>query len=200
MTLLAVSKRQPEARVAEVIAAGQRDLGENLVQAWVARSRACAEARWHLIGPVQSKKAKLVWTHRPALLHTVDREKLVDALERRQGLEPGEGIAALVEVNVDDEPQKAGVRPSALDALADRVAASSALDLRGLMCIPRRPASGQPPRAAFARLRTLAEGVADRLPPRYELSMGMSGDFEAAIAEGATIVRLGTAIFGPRDA
>jgi len=192
--LIAVSKRHSDTKVDAVIASGHLHFGENLVQPWAERVQQYPSAHWHLIGPVQSKKAKQVWQHRPVLLHTVDRDKLVTALERRQELEPGAPLPCLIEVNVEAEPQKAGVFPDALDALVDRVTASPALELRGLMCIPRPEPSGAP----FARLRELAESVGDRLPERYELSMGMSGDFELAIQEGATLVRVGTAIFGAR--
>lgn len=199
ITLLAVSKRQPDELVAALIAAGHEALGENLVQPWAERSTQFAQAQWHLIGPVQSKKAAAVWRGRPALLHTVDRPKLVEALDRRHELEPAAPIAVLIQVNVDAEPQKAGVSLEGLDAMVDRVTASPAMTLRGLMCIPRPMAEGGPPLAAFAALRTAAERVSGRLPSRYHLSMGMSSDFEAAIAEGATIVRVGTALFGRRD-
>ena len=194
VTLIAVSKRQPDEAVAAAVQAGQRDFAENLVQPWVARSEGFPGARWHLIGPVQTNKARLVWTYRPTLLHTLDRERLIEALERRQQLQPGPPLPGLVEVNLDGEAQKAGVSPGLLDAFVDRVVASPVVELRGLMCIPKPGPEGAP----FARLRQLAEEVSDRLPPSYELSMGMSGDFERAIAQGATMVRVGTAIFGAR--
>ena len=103
----------------------------------------------------------------------------------------------LLQVNIDQEPQKAGCPPDALDALADHVSASTALRLRGVMCIPR-PVPESPPRAAFSRTRELLDAVRDRVQGEPILSMGMSGDFEAAIEEGSTLVRIGTALFGPR--
>lgn len=199
--LLAVSKEQPLEAVSALYDAGVRDFGENRVQAFVERSAALAarEIRWHLIGPVQSRKARLLTTHRPFLLHTLDRDTLVDALDKR--LDPGAPpLPCLIELNVDREPQKAGVLPEALDALADRVAASPALALRGLMAIPaQRPRDVV--RAAFARVREAADTVSDRVVGGAPiLSMGMSGDFEDAIACGSTLVRVGTALFGPRPA
>ncbi len=199
VTLVAVSKRQPDEAVMQAYRAGQRDFGENLVQAWRARLSAlepeAAEARWHLIGGLQTNKARLVAAGLPALVHTVDRPSLVEALERRlAGLAP---LPVLLQVNVDEEPQKAGAAPQAVDELADRLAASSSLTLRGLMCIPR-PCPDGPPRAAFERTRDLLTQVADRVTGEPVLSMGMSADYAAAIAEGSTLVRVGTAIFGPR--
>ena len=200
VTLVAVSKRQPDSAVLAAYRAGQRDFGENLVQAWRGRLDALGavtpEARWHLIGALQSNKAKLVAAGRPALLHTVDRASLVDALERRLGATPP--LAVLLEVNVDGEPQKAGVLPDELDALADRVARSAALSLRGLMCIPKPQPVGAP-RAAFARTRELLRDIADRISGEPVLSMGMSADYADAIAEGSTLVRVGTAVFGARQ-
>jgi pyridoxal phosphate enzyme (YggS family) len=196
--LVAVSKRQPEALVSELAELGHRDFGENQVQAWQGRLALDLPAgiRWHLIGPLQTNKAKFVARTPPALLHTLDRAPLVDALERRlQGPAP---LDTLLQVNVDREAQKSGCLPEDLDALVDRVAQSSRLRLRGLMAIPRHPSGGEA-RAAFAALRELLDGVRDRVVDTPILSMGMSGDFEAAIAEGSTLVRVGRAIFGQRD-
>ncbi len=201
VTLIAVSKRQPDEAVRSLAALGQVDFGENLVQALCARLDSLGDlrppARWHLIGPVQSNKVKLLAAQPPALLHTVDRERLVEMLGAR--LEAGVTQDVLIQINVDQEPQKAGVLPGALDALADRVAASPRLRLRGVMCIPRPLPSGAAPEEAFARTWSLAQMVADRTPDgRPLLSMGMSADFAAAVAHGATHVRVGTALFGAR--
>jgi len=200
VTLVAVSKRQPEALVRRLAARGQRDFGENIVQAWRERIEALADLpslRWHLIGPVQTNKAKYVARTPPALLHTIDRTSLVAALDKH--LDPAAPLPALVQVNVDREPQKSGCLPEALDALVDAVCAAPGLSFRGLMCIPRFADDAEETRPAFATLRALGERVRDRVPDRrVELSMGMSGDFEVAIAEGATLVRVGTALFGER--
>ncbi|MGM0578204.1 MAG: YggS family pyridoxal phosphate-dependent enzyme [Myxococcota bacterium] len=197
VTLLAVSKRHPDEKVRALADLGQRDFAENLVQAWRRRRERMADVdvRWHLVGPIQSNKAKYVARDLPHLVHTIDRDSVVDALDRR--IEAGRSLDVLVQVNIDEEPQKAGCDPADLDALADRVAASEALRLRGLMCIPRPPEEGTP-REAFARTRGLLEGTADRLEGPPILSMGMSADFEDAILEGSTLVRVGTALFGPR--
>jgi len=200
VTLVAVSKRQPEALVRELAARGQRDFGENLVQAWQARQAAFADQpalRWHLIGPVQTNKAKYVARTPPAMLHTVDRPALVEALARH--LDAAAPLPVLLQVNIDDEAQKSRCSPGDLDALADLVCNAQELSLRGLMCIPRYSDDPEETRPAFVALRELGERVRDRVAGgRVELSMGMSTDFEVAIAEGATLVRVGTAIFGER--
>lgn len=202
VTLVAVSKEHPDAAVRAFHALGVRDFGENKVQAWKARLGTCADLagiRWHVIGPLQTNKAKDVARGQPTLVHTIDRPELADALSLRA--DPAAPIACLVQVNLDGEPQKAGVAPAALDALVDHVAGLPGLGLRGLMAIPRplEDAGEAATRAAFAALRVLSERIADRIaggPP--VLSMGMSDDFVLAIAEGATLVRVGTALFGAR--
>lgn len=203
VTLVAVSKRHTDEAVRAVAALGQVDFGENLVQAFEARNVTLQDLglSWHLIGPVQTNKARHIAACRPALLHTVDRTALVEALTRR--LEPAETSApldVLIQVDIDREAQKSGCAPEDVDGLADLICAGGALRLRGLMCIPR-PASVASPRAAFARTRALLEGLADRIDRAFGppvLSMGMSDDFADAIAEGSTLVRVGTAIFGAR--
>lgn len=184
--LVAVSKTVDVARIRAAYAAGLRDFGENRAQELLAkRPELPADCRWHMIGPVQTNKVRALAGH-VALWHTVDRDALVDALARRVP-----GAAVLVEVNVGDEPQKAGCARDALDALLDR-ARGVGLTVEGLMCVP--PAAADP-RPHFAWLQAAATrlGLA-------ELSMGMSGDYESAVAEGATIVRIGTAVFGSRPA
>ncbi|PIE20240.1 MAG: YggS family pyridoxal phosphate-dependent enzyme [Proteobacteria bacterium] len=199
VTLVAVSKRQPLEALEALYDLGLRDFGESWIQAWRERVDALGGGRglrWHLIGPVQTNKAKYIAKAPPALLHTVDRPALVGALAKR--LDPACPLPCLLQVNIDREPQKAGALPEELDALADLVAATPALTLRGVMCIPRA-APPEASRPAFARTRALAEAVGDRIeggPPA--ISMGMSGDFDVAIEEGATLVRVGTALFGPR--
>jgi pyridoxal phosphate enzyme (YggS family) len=202
VTLLAVSKTFPAAAVRAAHAAGQRAFGENYVQEGLAKIAELADLRagleWHLIGPLQSNKTRPVaeafdW------VHSVDRLKIAERLaeQRPAGLAP---LNLCLQVNVSGEPSKSGVAPAEAAALARAVAALPAerVRLRGLMSIPE-PAAGvdaqrAPHRALAALCRALnAEGLA-----LDTLSMGMSADLEAAIAEGATLVRVGTAIFGTR--
>ncbi len=197
--LLAVSKEQPAASVAALNRLGLSDFGENRVQALHQR---CLELHmlqglsWHLIGPIQTNKARDINRLAPAMLHTIDRPALVDALAQRW--EHPAPLPVLIQVNIDAEPQKAGCLPDALDALADCVTASRKLVLKGLMAIPA-PLGETSLRHAFARMRALSDVIADRVDGPVELSMGMSDDFAWAIAEGATIVRIGTALFGARQ-
>lgn len=193
--LVGVSKRQPIDTLREAHAAGLQDFGENYAQELREKSEALLDVRWHFIGPLQSNKVKLVaGTH---LVHSVDRAKLLGKLESL-------GVAqdVLVQVNVAAEPQKAGVAPDELPALLDRFADLDHVRCRGLMLIPPQGAP-EATRPHFAALRTLRDDLAQTARPHVELehlSMGMSADFEVAIEEGATLVRVGTAIFGPRPA
>jgi hypothetical protein len=202
VTLVAVSKGQSADAVRAAYEAGQRDFGENYAQEWRekadALARACPELRWHFVGRVQTNKAKYL-AGRVALVHTVDRVELARELGKRASA-AGVRVAGLVEVNVGGEAQKAGVTPDALDALLGACAGLDALDLRGLMCIPPEGTPDET-RPHFRRLRELLAAANASRPPRLaltELSMGMSADYEAAVEEGATLVRVGTAIFGPR--
>ncbi|HYQ82028.1 MAG TPA: YggS family pyridoxal phosphate-dependent enzyme [Anaeromyxobacteraceae bacterium] len=191
VTLLAVSKAQPAQAVREAYAAGQRHFGENYVQEWREKAEALADLpdlAWHFVGSLQTNKVKYL-VGRVALVHTVDRLELAREISRRSA-QRGAVTAVLLEVNVAGEASKAGCAPAEVPALAAAVQALPGLELRGLMCIP--PAEGDP-RPHFSALRALR----DRLG-LAELSMGMSGDYPAAIEEGATIVRVGTAIFGER--
>jgi len=206
VTLVAVSKEQPDEAIEAFHALGVRDFGENKVQALDGRvgSGAWPEARWHLIGPLQTNKAKDVARLRPTLLHTVDRPDLVTALDKR--LAGGPPLACLVQVDIDREPQKAGVLPEALEPLLDVIGRTPTLTCRGLMAIPRPLEAGDREseralRASFDAMRALAERHAARFsdPGAVVLSMGMSDDFPIAIAHGATLVRVGTALFGPRQ-
>ncbi|MSS27182.1 YggS family pyridoxal phosphate-dependent enzyme [Desulfovibrio sp. PG-178-WT-4] len=204
VTLIAVSKLHPAVDVAEVARAGQLDFGENYVQEALqkredlAGESACRNLRWHMIGHVQSRKAAQV-AGAFALIHTLDSHKLADGLERRLAvLEARQPV--LMEVNVAAEPQKSGLMAEDLPSLADHILEKCPhLELRGLMCLPPVFDAGEAARPHFARLSALREELRDRLGlPLPELSMGMSGDFAAAVAEGATMVRIGTDIFGPR--
>jgi pyridoxal phosphate enzyme (YggS family) len=194
--LIAVSKTKPLDLIRAALDAGQRDFGENYAQelrdkhdelAALAPER---RAVFHFIGALQTNKAKYV-VGRASLVHTVDRAALAQELARRAAAQ-GLVQRILLEVNLAAEPQKGGVLPDALASLLAEVRALPALSLQGLMCIP--PA-GQESRPHFARLRALR----DEHGAGPELSMGMSEDFEAAIEEGATLVRVGTAIFGARS-
>ena len=191
--LVAVSKAQPAEAVREAYAAGQRHFGENYVQEWRQKAEALADLgdlAWHFVGSLQTNKVKYL-VGRVALVHTVDRLDLAGEISSRSG-QRGSATRVLVEVNVAGEAGKAGCAPAEVPALVEAVRALPGLELRGLMCIP--PAEGDP-RLHFRTLRALRDrlGLAD-------LSMGMSGDYPAAIEEGATLVRVGTAIFGERPA
>jgi len=200
VTLLAVSKTQRPEAVREALDGGQRRFGENYVQEALDKIAALADRRaeleWHLIGPLQSNKTRAVaeafdW------VHTIDRLKLAERLsaQRPEGLPP---LQVCLQVNISGEASKSGVAPADLPALAHAVAALPRLQLRGLMAIPEPAgdlaAQRRPHRALRERLEALrAEGLA-----LDTLSMGMSADLEAAVLEGTTIVRVGTAIFGAR--
>jgi pyridoxal phosphate enzyme (YggS family) len=191
VTLVAVSKTQPPDAIREAYAAGQRDFGENYAQEWRAKAEQLGDLPdlvWHFIGSLQTNKAKYL-AGAVRWVHTVDRLELARELSKRCAAR-GAALRVLLEVNVAREPQKAGCAPEEAARLADEVRRLPALELRGLMCIP--PAEGDP-RPHFAALRELARTLA--LP---DLSMGMSADWREAIAEGSTIVRIGTAIFGAR--
>jgi PLP dependent protein len=191
VTLVAVSKTQPPAAIREAYAAGQRDFGENYAQEWREKADALADLadlRWHFVGGLQTNKAKYL-AGRVAYVHTLDREELARELSRRLAAR-GASVRAFLEVNVAGEAAKAGCAPAGAPRLAEAVRALPGIELVGLMCIP--PAEGDP-RPHFRTLRELR----DRLGVR-ELSMGMSGDVDAAVEEGATFVRIGTAIFGAR--
>jgi PLP dependent protein len=193
VTLVAVSKTQPPEAIRAAYAAGQRDFGENYAQEWRAKADALADLGdlvWHFIGGLQTNKVKLV-AGRVRWVHTVDRASLAEELSRRSAA-TGATTRVLLEVNVAGEASKAGCAPADVPRLAEQVSRLPGLALRGLMCIP--PAEGDP-RPHFAALRALRDGLGLALP---DLSMGMSGDYRIAIEEGATLVRVGTAIFGAR--
>jgi len=190
--LIAVSKTVEIERIRLAVAAGVKALGENRVQE--AKEKVAALGRpvpWHLIGSLQTNKARdavrlFDW------IHSVDREELARELDRRAH-QRERSLKVLVQVNVGEEPQKGGVQPSELKSLLDAMTGLRNLDVRGLMCIPPAAETAEASRPWFKRLRELRDAAG-----LEHCSMGMSGDFEVAIEEGATMVRVGTAIFGPR--
>lgn len=196
--LLAVSKTRPAEAVRVLAGAGQRAFGENYVQEGVAKARELAGLglEWHLIGHLQSNKCREAAEHFD-WVQSLDRLKLVDALDkaRPEGRPP---LNVLVQVNVDGEASKSGCDPADVPALAAAVAAAPRLRLRGLMAIPEPHPDPARRRDSFRRLGALFDAVAATHPGVDTLSMGMSDDFETAIAEGSTLVRIGTALFGPR--
>ena len=198
--LLAVSKRQPADAIAELAEQGQRAFGENYVQEAIAKQDAlgamAVSLEWHLIGHLQSNKASLA-AERFDWVQTVDRVKLVPLLARQRPATRA-SLNVLIQVNIDDEAGKHGCRPEEVDAIAAAILAEPRLRLRGLMAIPAPLPDLERRRAAFARMRVLFEALAARHPGIDTLSMGMSEDLELAIAEGATMVRVGTALFGAR--
>jgi pyridoxal phosphate enzyme (YggS family) len=190
--LIAVSKTVEVERVRSAITAGVAALGENRVQEARDKIETLGhEVPWHLIGALQTNKAKdaarlFDW------IHSVDRLELARELDRRARA-LGRTVSALLEVNVAEEPQKSGARPGEIKSLLDAVAALTAVRIRGLMAIPPAAPEPEQTRPYFRRLRELRDQAG-----LEHLSMGMSADFEVAVEEGATMVRVGTAIFGPR--
>ena len=197
--LVAVGKTWPAEVVAAVVRAGVTDLGENRVQEAAAKRPGVPPARWHMIGPLQSNKARLA-LETFDVIQTIDRPRIAGRLGRLlEAHWPGRRLPVLVEINVGREPQKAGALPEAAEAVARAVLEWPNLELGGLMTVPPHAGDPEASRPFFRELVRLRDRLQDRLGlPLPELSMGMSHDFEVAIEEGATIVRVGTAIFGPR--
>ena len=194
--LLAVSKTKPAAALRDAYAAGLRDFGENYLQEARAKQVELADLPlcWHFIGPIQSNKTRDIAEHF-AWVHSVDRLKIAQRLseQRPDGLLP---LNICIQVNVSGEASKSGCAPADLPALAHAISALPRLTLRGLMAIPEPTDERAEQDAAFAKVRELQEGLNMGLDT---LSMGMSHDLESAIAQGATWVRIGTALFGARD-
>lgn len=194
--LVAVSKTFPAAAIRAAATEGQRHFGENYVQEARAKQMELADLDlvWHMIGPVQSNKTRDIAEHFD-WVHGIEREKIARRLseQRPPGLPP---LNVCIQVNVSGEASKSGVAPDEAAALADLVSGLPGLKLRGLMAIPE---PGGDAHARFRLLRKLLEGLNARGLALDTLSMGMSDDFETAIAEGATIVRVGSAIFGKRN-
>jgi len=197
--LLAVSKTWPAASVREAADAGQVDFGENYVQEGIEKIAELADLNlsWHFIGPLQSNKTRAV-AENFAWVHSIDRLKIAQRLaeQRPAHLPP---LQVCIQVNVSDEPSKRGCAPAMASALAHAVTALPRLHLRGLMAIPVATNDTEVQRQNFAQLRILLEQLNAEGLALDTLSMGMSHDLEAAILEGATIVRVGTAIFGQRS-
>jgi len=197
--LLAVSKKQPVSSVVEAAMAGHRDFGENFVQeglekiAAVGRDDLC----WHFIGHLQSNKTQAVADHFD-WVHTVDRIKTAERLSKQRPKRMRD-LNICLQVNIDVEPGKSGVAIFDVLALARKVAALPRIQLRGLMCLPKVRSGVDAQREPFAHLRELSDTLLSDGIAIDTLSMGMSGDYQAAILEGSTIVRIGTAVFGPRE-
>lgn len=198
VTLLAVSKAQPAALLREAYAAGQRQFGENYLQEALNKQAALADLaiEWHFIGPIQSNKTQQI-AQNFAWVHGVDRLKIAERLNaaRPEHLPP---LQICIQLNISQEASKSGVLPEELSLLASRIALLPNLQLRGLMAIPAPATDRARQREPFKLVRELQEALIKQGLALDTLSMGMSDDFPAAIAEGATIVRIGTAIFGAR--
>jgi hypothetical protein len=200
VVLIGASKHQPISRMRSAYDAGLRRFGENRVQETEEKQpQMPPDVEWHLLGPLQSNKVRRAVALFD-VVHAVDRLKIVHALEREAG-GAGRRLLAFLEVNLGGEPSKHGFSPGELYQAAEEAAAGSAVRVAGLMAIPPVGASPEDSRPWFRRLRELRDGLADRLGSGFggKLSMGMSGDFEVAIEEGATHVRVGTALFGARS-
>jgi pyridoxal phosphate enzyme (YggS family) len=197
--LVAVSKQQPVEAVAAAADAGQQEFGENYVREGVAKVEALRgrPLTWHFIGQLQGNKTREVAEHFH-WVHTVDRERVATRLDAQRPPQ-APPLEVLLQVRLGEEPGKGGVEPADLPQLAEFVAGLPRLRLRGLMCIPAPVEDEARQRAPFARLRNLLEDLNRRGHALDTLSMGMSADLEAAVLEGATLVRIGTAVFGPRD-
>ena len=195
--IVAVTKTHGPEAIRAALAAGLADVGENRVQEAQEKQAALGDVAvsWHLIGTLQRNKARHA-AGRFALIHSLDREDLAAELDRR--VAPDQRQAILVQVNCSDEPQKGGVEPACLPALLDGLARFGRLEVRGLMTMSAFTDDVVEQRRAFRRLRDLRDAEERRGHRLPELSMGMSGDYPVAVEEGATMVRLGTVLFGDR--
>ena len=199
VTLVAVSKTVPPARLRAAVAAGYERLGENRVQEGEAKRPEVTGAAWELVGPLQSNKARRA-------LETFDRIQTVDSVTLAQRLDrlvgevrPGGRYPVLIQVNVDRDPAKSGFQPGDVEAALEELLALPNLEIQGLMTVGWLTATADEARATFRELRALSASLRARRPNLgHELSMGMTDDFEAAVEEGATIVRVGRALFGER--
>ena len=196
--LLAVSKKQPLDSVLAAAALGQRDFGENTVQEGLDKIRATTEERltWHFIGHLQSNKTRAV-AENFDWVHTIDKPKIAQRLSQQRPVELAP-LNICLQVNIDNEPSKSGVDIDKLSELAAACGDLPNIRLRGLMCLPAIRDEFEEQRRPFAKLRELAEALQRSGVPIDTLSMGMTADYRAAVFEGATIVRIGTALFGER--
>jgi pyridoxal phosphate enzyme (YggS family) len=202
VTLVAVSKTVDAARLQAAVEAWITTLGENRVQEAEGKASELRGVTWHLVGPLQSNKARRA-LETFDVIQTVDSVGLAERLDRLarevRGAGPGARYPVLVQVNVDDDPAKAGFLPGGLPTALGAIAALDALEVRGLMTIGRLASDAEAARPTFIALRELSEQLrADAAPLGQALSMGMTDDFEVAVEEGATVVRVGRAIFGER--
>ncbi len=197
--LLAVSKTKPAALIDEALACGQHAFGENYAQELAQKSDALAGRgiEWHFIGPIQSNKTRLIAAH-AAWVHSIERLNIARRLSDQRDA-GGPALQVCIQVNTSGEASKSGIKLAELPALAEAVAELPHLKLRGLMSIPAPTTGLEAQRGAFARLREAYEDLIRRGHALDTLSMGMSADMEAAIAEGATLVRIGRDIFGERN-
>jgi PLP dependent protein len=198
-TLIAVSKTQPAERLREAYEAGQRAFGENYLQEAMAKQERLGDLaiEWHFIGPLQSNKSEQVAQHFD-WLHSLDRAKLVPLLAKARATEMSP-LNVLIQINIDDESSKSGCTPAQIYELAALIDSHATLCLRGLMCIPRAEAKEPELRHSFKAMRTLFDALKTRSPKIDTLSMGMSGDYALALAEGSNMVRVGSLIFGARS-
>lgn len=196
--LLAVSKTRTTEEIQQAINCGVTTFGENYAQEMHDKAVAIGQPaeKWHFIGPIQSNKTRLICQH-ANWVHSIDRIKIAQRLNQHC-IENQSRLQICIQVNIDAEPTKSGVMPAELAKLAEQISKLEQLDSRGLMIIPGKRSSFDGQRAIFAECRGLMETLNQSGHHMDTLSMGMSGDFEAAIAEGATIIRVGTALFGPR--
>ena len=200
ITLLAVSKAQPLETLRALAALGVHDFGESYLNEAVDKLEALATLplTWHFIGRVQANKTRIIAEHFQ-WVHGLDRLHIAERLSAQRPFH-APALQVCIQVNLAEEASKGGVAPAQLAELARAVAALPRLRLRGLMCLPPAESDPERQRAWFARLRALRDTLNARGGPLDTLSMGMSADFESAILEGATVVRIGSALFGPRPA
>ena len=197
--LLAVSKTRSIDEVRLAIQAGQRHFGENYLQDAITKISALTDENlcWHFIGPLQSNKCKSVAEYFD-WVHTIDRLKIAERLNSHRS----DSLSALnicIQINISGETSKSGINPEETSELADKIAGLENINLRGLMALPAPETDFQAQREAFAKVRQIFEGLQQEHPQLDTLSLGTTNDMQAAIAEGSTMVRIGTAIFGPRN-
>jgi pyridoxal phosphate enzyme (YggS family) len=195
LTMIVVTKFHPASLVRDLVSLGVTDVGENRHQEAAAKSLELSDLdlRWHFVGQLQSKKARAVRSY-ASVVHSVDRDALVDALATREG-DDVEELDCFVQINLTEDPARGGVRPEHVMRLVERVMAAPGLQLLGVMAVAP---IGEEPRRAFERLRGISTEIQSLAPQATKISAGMSGDFRDAIAEGATHLRIGTAITGIR--